>query len=99
MAELYRAGLAGEQLSREDALRFRFLMQVLFSHWHHAREFGAVHGVSRSDVASVLSTPGGSAYWKRAREQELAGQLPEFKAFVDGILAEPPSSRPSGTPR
>ncbi len=97
LAELYRAGLAAEALSRDDALRF--LMQVLFNHWHHAREFGAIGAVSRSDVASVLATPGGSGYWKRAREQELAGHLPEFKAFVDGILAEVESGRPSGRPR
>ena len=93
LADLYRAGLRNESLTREDAIRFRFLMQVLFNHWHHARRFGAPGAAAPTDVASVLSTPGGAAYWRRAREQELSVADPDFKAFVDGVLREVESNR------
>jgi hypothetical protein len=95
IVQLYRAGLRGDSLSAEDALRFRFLMQVLFNHWHHARQFGAPHAASPADVASVVATPGGAAYWKRARGEELAGQQEAFKDFVDDILRDIESKKES----
>jgi len=87
IASLYRLGLMNEELSPDNAMRFRFLMQLLFTHWHHARRHDVSGLVSVSDISSVLSTAGGSSYWKRARRQELSEMDAEFVQFLDDILA------------
>ena len=85
---LYRSGLKGEDLSPDEALRFRFLMQLLFTHWSHARNHNVPWLVSVQDVSNVLSTRGGSSYWRRARQEELCEMGPEFVKFLDDILAD-----------
>jgi hypothetical protein len=87
IASLYRLGLMNDELSPDNAMRFRFLMQLLFNHWHHVRRHDVSGLVSVSDISGVLSTPGGSRYWKRARQQELSEMDPEFVQFLDDILA------------
>ena len=82
-----RLGLMNEELSPDNAMRFRFLMQLLFTHWHHARRQDVSGLVSVSDVSSVLSTEGGSRYWKRARQEELSEMDAEFVQFIDDVLA------------
>jgi len=88
IASLYRQGLMNEDLSPDNAMRFRFLMQLLFTHWHHARRHDVSGLVSVSDISNVLSTVGGSRYWKRARQQELSEMDGEFVRFLDDILAD-----------
>ena len=88
VAALYRSGLKGEDLPPADALRFRFLMQLLFHHWSHAKTHNVPWLVSVKDVSNVLSTRGGSSYWRRARQEELSEMGPGFIQFLDDILAD-----------
>jgi hypothetical protein len=90
---LYRSGLKNEDLSTVDALRFRFLMQVLFNHWSHARQHKVARLVSVADISNVLSTPGGASYWKRARHEELSEFDPGFIQFIDDVLADVESGK------
>jgi hypothetical protein len=66
IAELYIAGMRGDELSSSDRLRFSLLMNTLFGHWGHAFEAGNFDVVNTSQIAGVLSYLGGAAHWKRA---------------------------------
>jgi len=88
LADLYRSGLLAQDLSPEDELRFRLLMQMLFATWDYAYKHGQHGAVARSDVASVIATAGGKKYWERAVEQELIGLHEDFRQFVDEIVSE-----------
>lgn len=98
VAALYRSGLKGEDLPPDDALRFRFLMQLLFTHWSHARNRNVPWLVTVKDVSNVLSTRGGSNYWKRAREEELSEMGPGFIQFLDDILADVEAPKDANEP-
>ena len=88
LARLYRSGLLAHDLTPEDALRFRLLMQMLFGTWEWAYNHGQYSNVARSDVASVLATPGGNQYWERAVAEELAAISDEFRQFVNEIASD-----------
>jgi hypothetical protein len=66
LAELYRKGMRGEELSSNDRLRYRLLMGTLVMHWNHAFKVGAFYMVQNADLAGVLSTRGGAEYWKQS---------------------------------
>ncbi len=88
VAGIYLAGLKGEDLPAADSIRFRFLMQLLFHHWSHAKKHNVTRLVTVADVSRVLATRGGASYWKRARQEELSEMDAEFIQFIDAILAD-----------
>ena len=88
LARLYRSGLLAHDLTPEEMMRFRLLMQMLFNTWDYAYAHGQFGAVAHSDVASVIATPGGKKYWERAAAEELAGLREEFRQFVDEVAAE-----------
>jgi hypothetical protein len=65
IAELYLAGMRGDELCSSDRLRFSLLMNTLFVHWNRALNAGAFEVVNNSQIAGVLSYPGGADYWRR----------------------------------
>lgn len=87
LAELYRAGMNGEDLSSTDRLRFSMLLGQLFGHWNHAYSIGAFHIVDNAQIPGVLARPGGAAYWKRASSGGVISLDPEFVAYVNRIVA------------
>jgi hypothetical protein len=90
LAKLYLGGLGDELENAEDRLRFHLLMQALFNQWAIAYvhrpldsgNSGNAGGVADADVAHVLSTPGGRAYWARAKSLGL-----HRSEFVDYVTA------------
>jgi hypothetical protein len=88
IAELYIAGMRGDELSSGDRLRFSLLMNTLFGHWGHAFEAGNFEAVNTSQIAGVLSHPGGAAHWKRAVANKTISLGPEFIEFVNTVLAD-----------
>jgi hypothetical protein len=87
LAELYRAGMNGDDLSSTDRLRFSMLLGQLFGHWNHAYSIGAFHIVDNAQIPGVLARPGGAEYWKRASSGRLISLDPEFVAYVNRISA------------
>jgi hypothetical protein len=81
VAELYRIGMRGEELSANDHLRFRLLLQALFNHWEHAYESGAFEIVDNAEIPGVLSQPGGAAFWQSTKE----ARSPGFVEYIDGV--------------
>jgi hypothetical protein len=94
IAELYLAGMRGDEQSSSDRLRFGLLMNALFVHWSHALQTGAFFVVNNSQIAGVLSHPGGAAYWRRTIAKESISISPEFIDLVNGLLAEVESGSP-----
>ena len=88
MAELYLAGMNGEELSTRDRLRFALLLNTLFVHWNHAFESGAFEIVNNSQIAGVLARPGGAAYWERTVAADSISLSPGFIAHVDSLKPE-----------
>jgi len=88
VAELYLSGMKGELPSTSDRLRFSLLLNALFVHWGHAFDAGAFHIVNNSQIAGVLSRPGGAAYWKRTVSNKSISMSPEFVQYVNRIFEE-----------
>jgi hypothetical protein len=88
IAELYIAGMRGDELTSGDRLRFSLLMNTLFGHWGHAFNAGTFEVVNTSQIAGVLSHPGGAAHWKRAVANKTISLGPEFIEFVNTVLAD-----------
>lgn len=84
IAKLYLAGLEDALESREDRLRFNLLMEALFNQWAIAYLHRADEnlGYSDSNIAGVLSRPGGRAYWTRAKKEGL-----HTRAFVEHVAS------------
>jgi len=81
VSELFRQGLRDpESLDANDKYRFRMLLDALVFHWQHAVQTGVP--IPEANVTRVLSQPGGSWYWARAKDL----LTPEFVEFVDGLL-------------
>ena len=99
IAELMTAGLGGERtLDAADELRLENMLQeyawASFHIWDRTQRgvfpkgtFEATAGVMLCDL---LRTPGGSAWWHRAKYK---GFVPEFVADVDALLAEDREAR------
>lgn len=88
LAELYIAGMRDDDLSSSDRLRFGLLMNTLFGHWGHAFAAGHFDIVNSSQIAGVLSHPGGANYWRRAVANKTMSHHPEFIGFVNDVLEE-----------
>ena len=88
LAELYRKGVRGEELSANDKLRFRMLMGALVNHWNHAYRTGAFYIVDNSNIAGVLSQPGGAAYWQTTYENKDMSYDEGFAKHMNNILQE-----------
>ena len=88
VAELYLAGMKEELSSTGDRLRFSLLLNALFVHWGHAFDAGAFEIVNNSQIAGVLSRPGGADYWKRTVENKSISLSPEFIQHVDRVFEE-----------
>ena len=88
LAELYIAGMREDDLSSSDRLRFGLLMNTLFSHWNHAIAAGHFDLVNGSQIAGVLSHPGGANYWRRTVANKTLALSPEFIGFVNEVMEE-----------
>jgi hypothetical protein len=88
IAELYIAGMRGDELSSSDRLRFSLLMNTLFSHWGYAFGAETFEVVNTSQIAGVLSHPGGADHWRRAVANKTISLPPEFIKFVNGVLED-----------
>jgi hypothetical protein len=94
IAELYQAGMRGDEQSSSDRLRFGLLMNTLFLHWNHALQAGAFEVVNNSQMTGVLSHPGGATYWRRTMANKTISLSPEFIDLVNRLLAEVESGSP-----
>ncbi len=90
LADLYRRGLAGEELSQTESLRFHFLLDSLFVAYennYHQVQIGSVQRdsveINAENLKRILGSPGGSRWWKRQAPRTLT---PEFQAAVDARL-------------
>ncbi len=89
IAELYMAGMRGDELPSRDHLRFSLLMNTLFAHWGHAfNNARTFELVNNSHIAGVLSFPRGAAHWKRAVANGTLSLNPEFIEFVNTLLED-----------
>lgn len=88
IAELYMAGMRGDELCSSDRLRFSLLMNALFGHWNHAFSAGNFELVNTSNIAGVLSFPGGADFWRRALANKTVSLSPEFIATVNSVLED-----------
>ena len=88
IAELYRSGVRGEKLLRTDVLRFRLLMGNLFGHWNYAYHMKAFATVDNSNIAGVLSQPGGAEFWRKTLAENTFGYDQGFVEHMNKILAE-----------
>lgn len=88
LANLYRRGVRGEELDPDDNLRFRMMMGALFSHWNHAYKVGAFDIVKNSNIAGVLSKPGGLEYWRTAFNRQDLSFDPGFAEYIDEVLQQ-----------
>lgn len=94
VAKLYMAGMKGEELSSSDRLRFSLLLNTLFVHWGHAFSAGAFEVVNNSQIAGVLSYPGGAAHWRRVIGNNTISLPPEFIEWVNSVLAKLENGQP-----
>ncbi len=85
IAELYIAGMKGEEQTTSDRLRFSLLLNSLFVHWNHAFEAGAFDIVNNAQIEGVLSRPGGAAYWERTVASKTIVFSPGFIRYVEEI--------------
>jgi hypothetical protein len=84
VAELYRKGLRDpDALDPIEKLRFRMLLDALFSTWlymfrtdHHARKS------SERYIRDTLARPGGAQYWANEKKSGLDAL---FVEYVDGL--------------
>ena len=88
VAELYVAGMNGDEQSSADALRFSLLLNNLFVHWNHAYSEGAFDIVNNSQIGGVLSRPGGNAYWQRVVANNSISLSPGFIKYVNDIRSD-----------
>jgi hypothetical protein len=95
IAELYLAGMRGDEQSSSDRLRFGLLMNTLFVHWNHALQTGAFEVVNTSQVAGVLSHPGGATYWRRTVANKTISLNSEFIELVNSLLEEVENGLPN----
>lgn len=83
VAQLYRAGmLDSEGLDEVDALRFRMLMDSLFSSWDYS--YMSRSGLAEAQLKFIrrtLQAPGGARYWARRKTIFGAG----FVSYVDSL--------------
>jgi len=81
VAELYLKGLSEpESLDHTERLRFRMILDGLFDHWSFQFFTALAESMSR-DAARILETPGGTAYWDRAKYRHST----EFVAYLDNL--------------
>lgn len=85
VAALYTAGMQGDEQSTADQLRFSLLMNALFGHWNHAFDTGVFDIVNNSQIAGVVSRPGGANYWQRVIEKESMAFSPGFIEHVNRV--------------
>jgi hypothetical protein len=88
LAGLYRRGMNGEKLEPDERLRFRLLLNMLFSHWNHAYEANQFRIVHNSNIKGVVSQPGGLRYWKKNVETNESAFDPGFVDFINSIVEE-----------
>lgn len=88
VAEIYLAGLRGDEQSSRDHFRFGLLMGLFFNNSNHALQAGAYDFYNNSTMAAILSKPGGAAFWKRTLANNTATLSPEFIDLVNKLLAE-----------
>ena len=86
LAELYRSGMNGDDLSSNDRLRFSLLLTQLFLHWNHAYTSGAFDIVNNANIPGVLSKPGGAAVWELVTLGYMSLN-PEFVEHANRLLA------------
>jgi len=86
IADLYVTGMKGDEQLTADSLRFSLLLNTLFVHWNHAFDSGAFEIVNNSQIAGVLSRPGGAAYWQRTVKNKSISLSPDFTEYVNEIL-------------
>ena len=85
VARLDREGLLNpESLDATERLRFRMLLDELFSSWAYQYETAFGAELHTPFIRATLASPGGKGYWKRARSQFLS----DFADHVDS-LAQP----------
>ena len=83
VSELFRKGLRDpESLEANDKYRFRMFLDALVFHWQHAVESG--EPVPAKNITRVLSQPGGTWYWARAKDV----LTPGFVQYVERLLDE-----------
>ncbi|MFT7213856.1 MAG: hypothetical protein ACI9XK_004115 [Granulosicoccus sp.] len=85
LANIYRRGVRGEQLEPDDKLRFRMMMGALFLHWNHAYKVGAFDIVKNSNIAGVLSQPGGLEYWQNSQAGRDLSFDPGFAQYLNEV--------------
>jgi hypothetical protein len=91
LANLWRQGLAGETLNPADRLRFRSMATMLFTTLEnnfHQFQLGS-HSrntlqIGKRGWVSLLSSPGGSYWWKKQGRQSFT---PEFVEAIETIVA------------
>lgn len=93
LAAIWARGLAGEELSRSERLRFYFLANMIFIAWENSWyqwKLGSVErdtlAITREGMRRVLESPAGARWWERLAPQTLT---PEFRAAVERELRSP----------
>ena len=80
VAELYRRGLLDPNaLDPIERLRFRMLLDALFTTWQYAFRAGRFSGDAY--ITGTLTRPGGTQYWA----DQKANFDPEFVQYVDKL--------------
>ena len=100
LADLFLRGMAREDLSQTETLRFHFLLNSLliaYENNYHQVEIGSVKRDALVDNAEnlrrILASPGGSHWWRRWAPETLT---PAFRAAVDArVLGAEPRSIPA----
>lgn len=100
LADLFLRGLAREDLSQSEVLRFHFLLNSLllaYENNYHQFEIGSVRRDALADnlenLRRILTPPGGSHWWTRWAPETLS---PAFRAGVDArLLGEARRSLPT----
>jgi hypothetical protein len=99
VADLWKRGLAGEELSPTDKLRFNSMAMMLFSTLEnnfHQFQLGSLRRntleISKSSWERLLTSPGGSAWWEREARRSFT---PEFVKTIETQLSVAESANPA----